>query len=69
MPPAWRSALSPAGLGESGGVLCNRWAVTRTVRGVLASSVLGSSHDAWDPAPVSQGGTLERVGEDSVRDG
>jgi hypothetical protein len=26
-------------------------------------------HDVWDPAPAPQGGTLERVGEDSARDG
>jgi hypothetical protein len=32
---------------------CNRWAVTRSARGGLASSVLASLHDAWDPAPVS----------------
>jgi hypothetical protein len=40
-PPAWRSALSPAGFGEDGGVLATAGAVTRSMRGGLASSVPG----------------------------
>jgi hypothetical protein len=28
-----------------------------------------SLHDAWGPAPVPWGRTLERVGEDSARNG
>jgi hypothetical protein len=47
---------------------CNRWAVTRSARGGLASSVPASLHAAWDPAPWRRGRTLERVGEDFVRD-
>jgi hypothetical protein len=32
---------------------CNRWAVTRSARGGLASFVSTSLHGVWDPAPVS----------------
>jgi hypothetical protein len=53
MPPAWRSALSPAGLGESGGVLVTARQLRAPRAAVLAPSVLASLHDAWDPAPVS----------------
>jgi hypothetical protein len=30
---------------------------------------LARLHDVWDPAPALQGRALERVGEDSARDG
>jgi hypothetical protein len=53
MPPAWRSALSPAGLGEGGGVLvtAERLRSPRAAVWLLLSQA--SLHDAWDPAPVS----------------
>ena len=35
------------------GVACNRWAVTRSARGGLASFVPSSLHGVWDPALVS----------------
>jgi hypothetical protein len=47
---------------------CNRWAVTRSARGGLTSSVLASLHDVWDPAPCRRGRTFERVGEDLACD-
>jgi hypothetical protein len=58
MPPTWRSALSPTGLGESGGVLvtAGQLRAPRAVIWLLLS--WASSHDAWDPAPVSQGEDL-----------
>jgi hypothetical protein len=53
MPPAWRSALSPAGLGERRGVLvtAGQLCAPRAAVWLLLSRV--SLHDAWDPAPVS----------------
>jgi hypothetical protein len=53
MLPAWRSALSPAGLGESGGVLvtAGQLCAPRVAVWLLLSRV--SLHDVWDPAPVS----------------
>jgi hypothetical protein len=46
---------------------CNRWAVTRSARGGLASSILGQLACRVGPSP-RVGRTLERVGEDLVRD-
>jgi hypothetical protein len=53
MPPAWRSALSPAGLGEDGGVLvtAGRLHDPRVAVWLLLSQA--SLHVVWDPAPVS----------------
>jgi hypothetical protein len=48
---------------------CNRWAVTRSVRGGLAPSVPGQLACRVGPSPRVVGGTLKRVGEDSVHDG
>jgi hypothetical protein len=52
MPPAWRSALSPAGLGESGGMLVTA-SQLRAPRAAVCLLPWASLHDAWDPAPVS----------------
>jgi hypothetical protein len=53
MPPAWRFALSPAGLGEDGGVLvtAGRLHAPRAAVRLLLSQA--SLHVVWDPAPVS----------------
>jgi hypothetical protein len=52
MPPAWLSAFSPAGLGESGGMLvtAGQLHAPRAAVGLLLPRA--SLHDAWDPAPV-----------------
>jgi hypothetical protein len=52
MPPAWLPALSPAGLGESGGMLvtAGRLHAPRAVVWLLL--LWASLHDAWDPAPA-----------------
>jgi hypothetical protein len=53
MPPAWRSALLPAGLGEDRGVLVTAKQL-RAPRAVVWLLLFWASlHDAWDPAPVS----------------
>jgi hypothetical protein len=68
MPPAWRSALSPAGPGDSGGTLVNRWAVVRTARGGFGSfSPRSACMTRGTQPPCCRGRTLECVGEDSVR--
>jgi hypothetical protein len=53
MPPAWRSALLPAGLGEGGGVLVIAWQLRALRAAVWLLLPWASLHDAWDPAPVS----------------
>jgi hypothetical protein len=53
MPPAWRSALSPAGLGKSGGVLATAGQLHAPRVAVWLLLSWASLHDAWDPAPVS----------------
>jgi hypothetical protein len=52
MPPAWRSALSPAGLGESGGMLVTAGQLRAPRAAVWLLLPWASLHDAWDPAPV-----------------
>jgi hypothetical protein len=68
MPPAWRSALSPAGLGETGGSLVTAGQLCAPRAAVWLLLPWASLHDARDLAPCRRGKTLERVGEDSVRD-
>jgi hypothetical protein len=52
MPPAWRSALSPAGLGESGEALVTAGQL-RTPRAVVWLLLPWASlHDVWGTAPV-----------------
>jgi hypothetical protein len=53
MPPARRSALSPAGLGESGGMLLTAGQLRAPRVVVWRLLPWASLHDAWDPAPVS----------------
>jgi hypothetical protein len=53
MPPAWRSTLSPAGLGEDGGALVTAGQLRAPRAAVWLLLSWASSHDAWDPAPVS----------------
>jgi hypothetical protein len=53
MPPAWWSALSPVGLGEDGGVLVTAGRLDAPCVAVWLLLSWASSHDAWDPAPVS----------------
>jgi hypothetical protein len=49
---------------------CNRWAVTRTARGGFGSICLGlACVTRGTQPPCHRGRTLERVGEDSARDG
>jgi hypothetical protein len=58
MPPAWLSALSPAGLGESGGMLVTARQLRAPRAAVWLVLPFASLHDAWDPAPVSWGEDL-----------
>jgi hypothetical protein len=53
MPPAWLSALSPAGLGESGGMLVTAGQLHAPRAAVWLLPPWAGLHDAWDPAPVS----------------
>jgi hypothetical protein len=53
MPPAWWSALSPAGLGEDGGALVTAGQLCAPRVAVWLLMSWASSHDAWDPAPLS----------------
>jgi hypothetical protein len=53
MPPAWRSALSPVGLGEDGGVLVTVGQLRAPHAAVWLLLSWASLHDAWDPAPMS----------------
>jgi hypothetical protein len=58
MPPARRSALSPAGLGDSGGMLVTAGLLCAPRAAVRLLLSWASLHDAWDPAPVSLGEDL-----------
>jgi hypothetical protein len=53
MPPAWLSALSPAGLGESGGMLVTAGQLHAPRATVWLLPPWAGLHDAWDVAPVS----------------
>jgi hypothetical protein len=52
MPPAWLFALSPAGLGESVGMLVTAGQLHAPRVAVWLLLPWASLHDAWDPAPV-----------------
>jgi hypothetical protein len=52
MPPAWLPALSPAGLGESGGMLVTAGQLHAPRAAVWLLLLWANLHDAWDPAPV-----------------
>jgi hypothetical protein len=52
MPPAWLPALSPAGLGESGGALATAGRLHAPRVAVWLLLPWASLHDAWDPAPA-----------------
>jgi hypothetical protein len=58
MLPAWRSALSPAGPGDSGGMLVTAGPLCAPRAAVWLLLSWASLHDAWDPAPVSEGEDL-----------
>jgi hypothetical protein len=58
MPPAWQSALSPAGSGDSGGMLVTAGPLCAPRVAVWLLLSWASLHDAWDPAPVSWGEDL-----------
>jgi hypothetical protein len=61
--------FSPVGLGKSGGSLVTAGRL-RAPRAAVWLLLLGAGlHDMRDPAPAPQGRALERVGEDSARDG
>jgi hypothetical protein len=53
MLPTWRPALSPAGLGESGGMLVTAGQLRAPRAAVCLILPLAGLHDAWDLAPVS----------------
>ena len=61
--------LSPVGLGKSGGSLVTAGQLCAPRAAVWLLLLRAGLHDMWDPALVPQGRTLERVGEDSARDG
>jgi hypothetical protein len=52
MPPAWWFALSPAGLGETRGMLVTAGQLRAPRAVVWLLLPWASLHDAWDPAPV-----------------
>jgi hypothetical protein len=52
MPPAWLPALSPAGLGESGGTLVTAGRLHAPLAAVWLLLPWASLYDAWDPAPA-----------------
>jgi hypothetical protein len=52
MPPAWLPALSPTGLGESGGMLVTAGRLHAPCVAVWLLLPWASLHDAWDPAPA-----------------
>jgi hypothetical protein len=61
--------LSPVGLGKGGGSLVTAGRL-RAPRAAVWLLLLGAGlHDMRDLAPAPQGRALERVGEDSARDG
>jgi hypothetical protein len=53
MSPAWRSALSLVGLGESGGMLVTAGQLRAPRAAVWLLLPWASLRDAWDLAPVS----------------
>jgi hypothetical protein len=53
MPTAWLSALSPASLDESGGMLVSAGQLHAPRAAVWLLLPWASLHNAWDPAPVS----------------
>jgi hypothetical protein len=55
MPPAWLSALSPAGLGKSGGVLVTAGWLHAPRAAVWLLLPWTGLHDAWGPAPTPWG--------------
>jgi hypothetical protein len=68
MPPAWRSTLSPVGLGEDGGVLVTAGRL-HTPRVAVWLLLPGPARmTCGTQPPCRRGRTLERVGEDLVRD-
>jgi hypothetical protein len=69
MPPAWLSALSPASLGESGGMLvtAGRLHAPRAAVGFFCPGPACMTRGAQPPR--RRGRTLECVGEDSAHDG
>jgi hypothetical protein len=58
MSPAWWPALSPVGLGESGGMLVTTGQLHAPRVAVWLLLSWASLYDAWDPAPVSYGEDL-----------
>jgi hypothetical protein len=58
MPPAWLSALSPIGLGKSGGPLVTAGRLHAPRAAIWLLLLWASVHDAWDPAPTPQGEDL-----------
>ena len=56
MPPAWLPALSPAGLGESGGMLVTAGQLRASRAVVLAPSALGQLARCVGPSPRVVGG-------------
>jgi hypothetical protein len=50
--PTWLSALSPTGLGESGGMLVTAGQLHAPRTAVWLLLLWASLHDAWDPAPA-----------------
>jgi hypothetical protein len=52
MPPAWLPALSPAGLGESGGTFATAGRLHAPRVAVWLLLPWAGLHDVWDPAPV-----------------
>jgi hypothetical protein len=52
MPPAWLPALSPAGLGESGGMLVTAGRLHAPRAAVWLLLTWASLHDAWGLAPA-----------------
>jgi hypothetical protein len=58
IPPAWLPALSPVGLGKSGGSLVTAGRLHAPRAAVWLLLLWASLHDAWDPASVPQGEDL-----------
>ena len=61
--------LSPVGLGKSGGSLVTAGQLCAPRAAVWLLLLRAGLHDMRNPAPALQGRALERVGEDSARDG
>jgi hypothetical protein len=58
MPPAQLPALSPAGMGESGGTLVTAGRLHATRAAVWLLLPWAGLHDVWDPAPAPEGEDL-----------